>query len=236
MWIWNHIIYKPIAFFNQRSNTNHKLSTNFAVKIQVPTFSNGMWMSLKVSLGVSKAVSNSSTVNSFWIFNSGLKTCSSKKQKLKSQNATICKNFVSGERDWTPKAYMQEIEYGRQFPLRAEGPTRQLRGRRLLNQRGHDLAALLLLRRLVVLQLLFRLRLPLGDWLSRQEPLRSANGASPRGSVPPRRGLLTVGRGRGRGLVLGNKVIVSGIGVGVFDVGERLRGGSVAGDRRRRRI
>lgn len=95
VWIWNHIIYKPIAFFNQRSNSNHKLSTNFAVQIQVPTFSNGMCMSLKVSLGVIKAVSNSSTVNSQWIFNSGQKTCSSQKQKLKSQNATICKILLT---------------------------------------------------------------------------------------------------------------------------------------------
>jgi hypothetical protein len=48
-------------------------------------------MSLKVSLGVIKAVSNSSAENSKEIFKSGLKTCNTKNKKI--NNPKIKKKY-----------------------------------------------------------------------------------------------------------------------------------------------
>lgn len=139
---------------------------------------------------------------------------------------------------------MQEIEYGSQFPHRAETPPRQLRRRRRSHQRRHDLTIAALLRRLVVLLLLLvvvvvlllllrSLCLPL---LARRlgfrsiEPLSGSNGAGSGRPVTPgwrsrrRRRRVVVLRGWFVVFMVWGVVLSHGL----------FRGRSVGRDRRRR--
>ena len=128
------------------------------------------------------------------------------------------------------KAHMQEIEYGSQLPHGTEGPARQLRGRRRVHERRHDLAGalLLLLRRLFVPLLLGRLRPALDHRRVRVEPRRSPGRARARRTLLPcdgGGGDCGGGCGGGLGVVLRGGSVVLGVG---------LRGRSVVVDRRGR--
>ena len=154
---------------------------------KAPTFSKGICISPNVSLGVSKAVSNSSAENSTEIFKRCLKSCSNN-NNLKNLNTKHAQ-----QTQWKPKknhsleAHIKKIEYWSQFPHGPEVVTRQLSRRGRFYQRRHDLAALLGLRRRRRRRLL-PASLPLGSLRPRRlrrrvQSCSRANGTGARGAV-----------------------------------------------------
>lgn len=208
-------------------------------KNKAPTLSKGICISLNVSLGVRRAVSNSSAENSTEIFKRGLNTCSNKVQQIrKPQNTTyiITPSTQSNSEDHSFPAHMQEIEYGSQLPHGPQVPPGQLRRWGRFHKRRHDLAALLLLlllRRVLPPPLLLRSFSPPLDrrLRCRIETRSSANGTRAGRAFAPRSSRSGAGAGGGFLLRSGNDVVV------VLRIG--FRQGSVGGlsrDQRRRSL